>query len=95
LPFAIVEHCKPAGWGRRSANDVHNDIDAAESTVHSVDDRPAAIGGRAIGSDKTAPDESSGVVRAVVSTVAPDSRNRSAIARPIPFVPPVTSARSP
>jgi len=31
---------------------VHDDIDAAESTVHRVDDRPAAIGRRNIGCDK-------------------------------------------
>jgi len=31
---------------------VHDEIDAAESTVHRVDDRPAAIGCRNIGCDK-------------------------------------------
>src|SRR5262249_3238060 len=34
-------------------------------------------------------------LRAVVSTIAPISRSRVTTARPIPFVPPVTSARWP
>jgi hypothetical protein len=40
LPFAVVEHRKPACRCGRSAHDVHDDIDAAQSTVHRVDDRP-------------------------------------------------------
>jgi hypothetical protein len=52
LPFAIVQHGDAAHRSGRSTDDVYDDIDAAESTVHRLDDRPAAIGCRDIGCDK-------------------------------------------
>ena len=44
MPLLVVEHRKTSGRSRRAADDVHNDIHAAETIADSISDGGASFG---------------------------------------------------
>jgi hypothetical protein len=48
----IVEHRKTSGWSRRAADDVHNDVHAAETIADSISDGSASFGGGNVSGNK-------------------------------------------
>jgi hypothetical protein len=44
MPFVIIQPREPAGRGRRAADDMHDDVDAAELGADRIGDRRASLG---------------------------------------------------
>ena len=52
MPLLIVEHRKTSGWSGRAADDVHNDVHAAETIADSISDGSASFGGGNVSGNK-------------------------------------------